>query len=59
MICWAGSPLSLKDGMVSRERRNCQAGQIAMINLAAEAVRTHNFDGKSLQLTLAEIACRS
>ena len=30
-----------------------------MVNLAAEAARTHNFDEKPLRLTLAEIARKS
>ena len=34
-------------------------GWTKMTNLAAEAVRTHSFDGKSLQITLAEVVLRS
>lgn len=62
MKSWADSSHSRKAGIVSRERRDCQetlqAGWTAMINLAAKAVRTHNFDGKSLCLALTEIARR-
>ena len=52
-----------KAGISSREhpecRRTCQAGWNKVVNLASEARRSHNFDEKILQLTLAEIAHRS
>ena len=39
-------------------RRTYDAGFQEMVNLAADAARTHNFDEKALQLALAEIAHR-
>ena len=50
-------------GIVARAHRDCQetfqAGWTEMVAIATEAVRTHNFDEKTLRLTLAEIASRS
>ena len=52
-----------KAGILSRAHRDCQetfkAGWTEMVNLAADAARTHKFDEKTLRLTLAEIARRS
>ena len=52
-----------KAGILSREHSQCrrtfQTGWQEMVNLAAEAAKTHQFDEKSLRLALAEIARRS
>ena len=52
-----------KASIPSREldqcRRTYDTGFQEMVNLAAEAARTHQFDEKALRLTLAEIASRS
>ena len=52
-----------KAGILASTDRDCQetfqTGWTEMVNLAAEAARTHNFDEKPLRLTLAEIARKS
>ncbi len=52
-----------KDGILSREHTQCSRtfdiGFQEMVNLAAEAGKTHQFDEKSLRLSMAEIARRS
>ena len=52
-----------KVGILSCEhpmcRRTFDAGFQEMVNLAAEAARTHRFDEKALRLALPEIARRS
>ena len=52
-----------KAGILSREHPDCrrtyQAGWNEILQLAADAARTHSFDEKSLRLSLAEIAQRS
>ena len=52
-----------KAGILSREhpecRRTYQAGWNEMVHLAAQAAASPQFDGKSLRLSLAEIARRS
>ena len=49
-----------KAGILTRQHPFCrqtfQAGWNQMVNLATAAARSHNFDEKSLRLTLAEIA---
>ena len=50
-------------GIIARDhlecRRNFDAGWTRMVELAADAARSHNFDEKSLRLSLAEIARNS
>ena len=52
-----------KAGIIAHAHRDCQetfqAGWTEMVAIAAEATRTHQFDEKTLRLTLAEIARRS
>ena len=52
-----------KAGIISREhpecRRTFQSGWNEMIELAADAARSHEFNPNSLQVSLAEIAMRS
>ena len=52
-----------KAGIISREHNQCRetfnAGWQEMVNLTAVAARTHTFDEKGLQLSLAEITRRS
>ena len=52
-----------KAGIISREhpecRRTFQSGWNEMIELAADAARSHEFNPNSLQVSLAEIARRS
>ena len=52
-----------KADVIARAHRHCketfQAGWTRMVETAAEAARTHQFDEKALRLTLAEIARRS
>ena len=52
-----------KTGILTRAHPDCesahQAGLQQMVELAAQAVRSHNFDEKSLRLSLAETAKRS
>ena len=52
-----------KAGIVARAHRDCQetfqSGWTEMVTIAADAARTHQFDEKTLRLTLAEIAPRS
>ena len=49
-----------KAGILSRKQSQCRrthdAGFQEMVNLAAEAAKTHTFDEKTLRLTLAGIA---
>ena len=52
-----------KAGIISREHPECrrthQAGWNEMVELAADAARSHEFNPNSLQVSLAEIARRS
>ena len=52
-----------KAGIIARAHRDCQetfqADWTDMVAIATDAARTHNFDGKTLRLSLAEIAQRS
>ena len=52
-----------KAGIISREHPECrrthQAGWNEMVELAADAARSHEFNPNSLQVSLAEIAKRS
>ena len=52
-----------KAGIIARAHRDYQetfqSGWTQMVTIAADAARTHNFDEKTLRLTLAEIARRS
>ena len=52
-----------KAGILSREHPECrrthQAGWNEMVELAADAARSHEFNPNSLQVSLAEIARRS
>ena len=52
-----------KTGILAREHSQCRrifdAGFQEMVNLAADAARTYDFDEKTLRLTLGEIARRS
>ena len=52
-----------KAGILSREHSECRrtfdSGFQEMVNLAADAARSHTFDEKSLRLALAEVARRS
>ena len=52
-----------KASIIARAHRDCQetfqVGWTEMVNLAAEATRTHQFDEKTGRLSLAEIAGRS
>ena len=52
-----------KAGIISRDHAKCQrahqAGWNEMLEFAAGAARTHQFDEKTLRLALAEIARRS
>ena len=52
-----------KAGILSRKHPECRrtfdSGFQEMVNLAADAARTHTFEEKSLRLALAEIARRS
>ena len=52
-----------KAGILSREHQGCrrtfQAGWHEMVQLAADAARSHEFNPNSLQVSLAEIARRS
>ena len=52
-----------KAGVLTRDHSGCRrtydVGFQEMVNLAAEAARTHSFDEKTLRLSLAEIARRS
>ena len=49
-----------KAGLIARDLPECKAGHNVdwnrMVEFAAEAARTHNFDEKNLRLSLAEIA---
>ena len=52
-----------KAGILSREHQECRrahrAGWNEMVQLAAQAARSHEFNPSSLQVTLTEIAKRS
>ena len=52
-----------KAGILSREHSQCRrahrAGWHEMVQLAAQAAASHDFDDKTLRLSLAEIASRS
>ena len=52
-----------KASIIARAHRDCQetfqSGWTEMVTIATEAARTHQFDEKTLRLTLAEIARRS
>ena len=52
-----------KAGILTRDHPECQdvyqAGWTRMVELAADAARSHNFDEKALRLSLADIARRS
>ena len=54
---------SNRDGLIARDHHECRrafdAGWNRMVELAADAARTHNFDEKGLRISLAEMAKNS